>query len=153
MKKVYLGLALLTCFGCNSVLHRGKGKTYFSDLLKDVDKVQLKFFNHGDTLTETITDGEQLNVYKVLINGKHDAKLKIKCDSTGQLLFFNKENLILNAWFSSPATGSKYNQPCVSYSDEADHFGSLLTYQSGISIDDYYYKLRSTAIRLSAMHQ
>jgi frataxin-like iron-binding protein CyaY len=152
MRKVYLGLTMLTLCACGLATHRSKNKKYFANLLKDVDKVQLKFFNHGDTLTETIADDYELAIYKELINGKRDAKLKVKCDSTGQILFFNKQSLVLNAYFSSPASGSKYTKPSVSYSEETDHFGAPLTYRSGVSIDDYYYKLRSTAIRLSATH-
>jgi hypothetical protein len=153
MKKVYLGLTMLTLCACGLTTHKSKNKKYFSDLLKDVDKVQLKFFNHGDTLTETIADDYELGIYKELINGKRDAKQKIKCDSTGQILFLHKDALVLSAWFSSPASGSKYPRASVSYSEEADHFGTWLTYRSGVSIDDYYYKLRSTAIRLSAGQQ
>jgi len=153
MRKVYLGLTMLTLCACGIATHRSKNKKYFTDLLKDVDRVQLRFINHGDTLTKTIDDDYELGIYKELINGKRDAKQKIKCDSTGQILFFHKESLILSAWFSSPASGSKYPRPSVSYSEETDHFGALLTYRSGVSIDDYYYKLRSTAIRLSATHE
>jgi hypothetical protein len=148
MKNVSLGLAFITLFSCNSIATK-KGKTYFADLLKDVDKVQLKFFNHGDTLSESITDPSEINIYKELINGKRDPKQKIKCDSTGQLLFLNKEEVILNAYFSSRASGSKYDKPCVTYSLDPENFGSALTLRSGQDIDDYYYKLRSTAIRMA----
>jgi hypothetical protein len=150
MKKVSLGLVLATLFSCGSVTNRSKGKSYFADLLKDVDKVRLVFFNHGDTLSETITDQPEINIYKELINGKRDPKQKIKCDSTGQIQFLNKEDIILNAWFSSPASGSKFEKSCVLYSVDPDHYGAPLTFRSGRDIDDYYFKLRSTAIRMAA---
>jgi hypothetical protein len=153
MKKVSLGFVLLTLFSCSSVTNKSKGKKYFADLLKDVDKVQLKFFNHGDTLTGLITDQMEINIYRELINGKRDPKQKVKCDSTGQILFYSGNDLVLNAYFSSPASGSKYQKPCVSYSVEPMHYGAPLTYRSGRDIDDYYYKLRSTAIRMAAEHQ
>ena len=149
MKKVSLGLAVLTLFSCSSITQKNKGKTYFADLLKEVDKVQLKFFNHGDTLTEAITDQSEINIYKELITGKRDPKQKIKCDSTGQILFLIKDDLVLNAYFSSRASGSKYDKACVTYSVEPDIFGSALTVRSGQDIDDYYFKLRSTAIRMA----
>ena len=149
MKKVSLGLAVLTLFSCGSITQKSKGKTYFADLLKDVDKVQLKFFNHGDTLSEAITDQSEINIYKELINGKRDPKQKIKCDSTGQILFLIKDDVILNAYFSSRASGSKYDKACVTYSVEPDNYGSALTVRSGQDIDDYYFKLRSTAIRMA----
>ena len=148
MKNVSLGLALLTLFSCSNVAHK-KSKTYFADLLKDVDKVQLKFFNHGDTLSETITDQSEINIYKELINGKRDPKQKIKCDSTGQIMFLTKEDVILNAYFSSRASGSKYDKPCVTYSLDPENYGTALTLRSGQDIDDYYFKLRSTAIRMA----
>jgi hypothetical protein len=149
MKKVSLGLVLATLFSCGSVTNRSKGKSYFADLLKDVDKVRLIYFNHGDTLSETITGLQEIDIYKELINGKRDPKQKIKCDSTGQIQFLHKETILLNAWFSSPASGSKLEKPCVSYSVDSDHYGSPLTYRSGRNIDDYYYKLRSIAIRVA----
>jgi frataxin-like iron-binding protein CyaY len=149
MKNVSLGLALLTLFSCGSVTQKNKGKKFFADLLKDVDKVQLKFFNHGDTLSEAINDQSEINIYKELINGKRDPKLKIKCDSTGQILFLSKNDVVLSAWFSSRASGSKYDKGCVTYSVDPEHFGSALTVRSGQDIDDYYYKLRSTAIRMA----
>jgi hypothetical protein len=149
MKKVSLGLALLTLFSCGSVTQKTKGKKFFADLLQDVDKVQLKFFNHGDTLSETITDPSEINIYKELITGKRDPKQKIQCDSTGQIVFLTKEEIILNAWFSSRASGSKYDKPCVTYAVDPENYGSPLTGRSRQDIDDYYYKLRSTAIRMA----
>ncbi|HEX6426152.1 MAG TPA: hypothetical protein VF008_00650 [Niastella sp.] len=149
MKKVSLGLVLLTLVSCGSVTQKSKGKKYFADLLKDVDKIHLKFFNHGDTLSETITDQSEINIYKELINGKRDPKQKIRCDSTGQILFLTKEEIILNAFFSSRASGSKYDKACVTYSVDPFNYGSALTVRSGQDIDDYYYKLRSTAIRMA----
>jgi len=149
MKKVSLGLAVLTLFSCGSITQKSKGKTYFAELLKDVDKVQLKFFNHGDTLSEAITNQTEINIYRELINGKRDPKQKIKCDSTGEILFCTKDDVILKAYFSSRASGSKYDKACVTYSVEPDNFGSALTIRSGQDIDDYYFKLRSTAIRMA----
>jgi hypothetical protein len=149
MKKVSLGLAVLTLFSCGSISQKNKGKKYFSDLLKDVDKVQLKFFNHGDTLSEAITDQSEINIYKELINGKRDPKHSIKCDSTGQLIFYTQQEVILNAYFSSRASGSKYENACVTYAVEPDNYGAALTVGAGQDIDDYYFKLRSTAIRMA----
>lgn len=149
MKNVSIGLALLTLVACGTVSKKNKDKKYFADLLKDVDKVQLKFFNHGDTLAEAITDQTEINIYKELITGKRDPKQKIKCDSTGEILFLCKKEVILHAWFSSRATGSKYDKACVTYSVEPESYGSPLTVRSGQDIDDYYYKLRSTANRMA----
>jgi frataxin-like iron-binding protein CyaY len=149
MKNVSLGFALLTLVSCSSISHKNKGKKYFADLLKDVDKIHLKFFNHGDTLSETITDQSEITIYKELISGKRDAKQKIKCDSTGQIIYVSKNDVILQAWFSSRASGSKYDKACVTYTIDPDHYGSALTVRSGQDIDDYYYKLRSTAIRMA----
>lgn len=150
MKKISLGLLLLTLFSCGSVTNRSKSKKYFADLLKDVDKLRLVFFNHGDTLAETITDQSEINMYKELINGKPDPKQKIKCDSTGQIQFLNKEEIVLNAFFSSPASGSKYEKASVSYSIPPELYGASLTMRPGQDIDDHYYKLRSAAIRMAA---
>jgi frataxin-like iron-binding protein CyaY len=150
MKKVYLGLSLFTLFSCGTITNKEKGKKYFADLLQDVDKVQLLFFNRGDTLSKIIVDQAEIAIYQELINGKRDPRQKIRCDSTGQIIFYNKEAIVMSAWFSSPASGSHYNKASVTYSVAPEHYGALLTYRSGRDIDDYYYKLRSTAIRTSS---
>src|SRR5688572_21070492 len=137
MKHVSLGLAFLTLVSCGSFSHKNKGKKYFADLLKDVDKIQLKFFNHGDTLTEAITDQTEINIYKELITGKRDPKQKVKCDSTGKILFLSRNEVVLQAWFSSRASGSKYDKACVTYSVEPETYGSALTVRSRQDIDDY----------------
>ncbi|HEY8894507.1 MAG TPA: hypothetical protein VIM79_06815 [Niastella sp.] len=149
MKNVSLGLAVLTLVSCSGISNKNKGKRYFADLLKDVDKVQLKFFNHGDTLAEAITDATEINIYRELITGKRDPKQRVKCDSTGEIVFMSKNDVILHAWFSSRASGSKYDKACVTYSVEPNTYGSALTVRSGQDIDDYYYKLRSTANRMA----
>jgi len=149
MKNVSLGLAVLTLVSCSGISNKNKGKRYFADLLKDVDKVQLKFFNHGDTLAEAITDATEINIYRELITGKRDPKQRVKCDSTGEIVFMSKNDIILHAWFSSRASGSKYDKACVTYSVEPNTYGSALTVRSGQDIDDYYYKLRSTANRMA----
>jgi hypothetical protein len=153
MKKVSLGLAFLTLFSCGSLTNKNKGKKYFAEMLKDVDKVKLVFFNHGDTLSETINDQQEIDIYKELISGKRDPRQKIKCDSTGQILFYNKEEVLLDAYFCSPASGSKCDKASVAYSVDPDHYASALTFRSGRDIDDYYFKLRSTAIRVAAERQ
>lgn len=149
MKNVSLGFALLTLVSCSSISQKNKGKKYFADLLKDVDKIHIKFFNHGDTLAETITDQSEITIYKELINGKSDAGQKIKCDSTGQIIYVSKKDVIMQAWFSSRASGSKYDKACLTYAVETGHYGAALTPRSGQDIDDYYYKLRSTANRMA----
>lgn len=88
-------------------------KKYFFDLLKDVDKVQIQFFTDGDTLAQTITKKESITHYKEIISGKQENSLK--CDSTGRILYYIKDSLRLEAYFSTPSTGSKYNTPVVVY--------------------------------------
>jgi hypothetical protein len=148
MKNVSLGLAFLTLVSCGSVSHKSK-KEYFAGLLKEVDKVQLKFFNHGDTLAEAITDETEINIYKEMITGKRDPRQRVQCDSTGEIFFLSRNEVVLHAWFSSRASGSKYDKACVTYSVEPNTYGSALTVRSGQEIDDYYYKLRSTANRMA----
>jgi predicted small secreted protein len=113
-------------------------KIYFKDLLKNVDKVQVQYFHAGDTLTRTLTQKDRIDIYKELINGKQDRRLK--CDTTGRLLFFIKDTLRLDAYFSTPATGSKYNTGVVEYFLKPDVYKTLFTYRAGMSVDEYFYE-------------
>jgi hypothetical protein len=149
MKTILPGLFLLTFISCGSVNNGNKDKKYFAAFLKDVDQLQLVYFNKGDTLKQLITDQTQIETYKELINGKADPKDKLKCDSTGRIEFLSKGSTVLNAWFSTPATGSKLSKPCVTYSAAPQVFSTAFTYRCGRDVDDYYFKLRSSANRMA----
>ena len=151
MKSILPGLFILTCISisCSSGNKGSKDQTYFSDLLKEVDRLKLVFFNKGDTLSQVITDQVQLEAYKEVINGKVDPKHKLTCDSTGKMEFFSKGKMVLDAWFSTKATGSKFPKDCVTYTVQPDVFCTMFTYRSARDVDDYYYKLRSEANRMA----
>lgn len=148
MKTILPGLFFLTFFSCGSVNNGSKDKKYFTDLLKSVDQLKLVFFNKGDTLSQIITDLQQIAAYKEVINGKVDFKHTLKCDSTGKIEFFSKGKLLLDAWFSTRATGSKFDKDCLTYTVKPNVFSTLFTYRSARDVDDYYYKLRSSANRM-----
>jgi hypothetical protein len=149
MKSILPGLFILTLISCSSGNNGNKDKAYFADLLNEVDQLKLVFFNKGDTLLQVITGQEQLDAYKEVINGKIDPKHKLTCDSTGKMVFFSKGKVVLDAWFSTKATGSKFPTDCVTYSIQSDVFCTKFTYRSGMAVDDYYYKLRSNANRMA----
>jgi hypothetical protein len=149
MKTILPGLFFLTFFSCASVNNENKNKTHFADLLKDVDRLKLVFFNKGDTLSQVITSQLQIEAYKELINGKVDPKDKLKCDSTGKIEYYSKGNLLLNAFFSTPTTGSRFSKPCITYTVKSDVFSTLFSYRAGMDVDDNYYKLRSSANRMA----
>ena len=110
-----LTLAFVACNYINSTKERNEitMKKYFSDLLKKIDKVEIQYFIAVDTLTHTLTRQQQIDIFKEVINGKEDRDLK--CDSTGRFLFFNKDTLFFEAYFSTPNTGSKYDTGVVTY--------------------------------------
>lgn len=119
-------------------------KKYFFDLLKDVDKVQIQFFTDGDTLAQTITKKENITHYKEIISGKQENSLK--CDSTGRILYYIKDSLRLEAYFSTPSTGSKYNTPVVVYFFKPVIYKARFTYRAGMGIDEDFYKLRKQKV-------
>jgi hypothetical protein len=150
MKKILPGLFFLTFISCGSVNNGNKDQKYFADLLKDVDRLKLIFFNKGDTLSQVITNQLQIEAYKELINGKVDPKHKLKCDSTGKIEYYSKGKILLDAWFSTPTTGSRFDKPCVTYTLKPDVYSTLFSYRAGMDVDDNYYKLRSSANRMAA---
>lgn len=115
-------------------------KKYFSDLLKEVDKVQIQIFTDGDTLTQTITERGGILIYKEIINGKKEANLK--CDSTGKILYYVKDSLRLEAYFSTPSAGSRYDTPTLVYFLKSDIYRTRFTYRAGMGVDEEFYQLK-----------
>jgi hypothetical protein len=150
MKKILPGLFFLVCISCSHSNYGEKNQQYFADLLKDVDQLKLIFFNKGDTLSQVITNPQQIEAYKELINGKVDTKLKLKCDSTGKIEYYSKGKLLLDAFFSTPMTGSRFDKACITYTLKPDVYSTQFSYRAGMDVDDNYYKLRSSANRMAA---
>lgn len=125
------------CIGirCNSGTNM---KKYFDDLLQGVDKIQIQYFNQGDTFRRTLTKQDQIDIYKEVINGKQESGLK--CDSTGRLLYFIQDTLQFEAYFSTPSTGSKYETGVVAYFFKPDIYETRFTYRAGMGIDEYFYE-------------
>lgn len=131
-------LLIVLCIGirCNSGTNM---KKYFDDLLQGVDKVQIQYFNQGDTFTRTLTKQVYIDIYKEVINGKQ--KSDLKCDSTGRILYFIQDTLRFEAYFSTPSTGSKYEEGVVTYFLKPDIYKTLFTYRAGMGIDEDFYKM------------
>jgi hypothetical protein len=114
-------------------------KIYFANLLRNIDRVDIQFFELADTLTQTLTKQQQIDIFKEVINGKEDRHLK--CDTTGRLIYYKRDTLLLEAYFSTPVTGSKYDVGVVTYFLKPDIYKTLFTYRAGMGIDEYFYNL------------
>jgi hypothetical protein len=136
-----LKLALFVlCIQITACNNEAEMKKYFSELLKDVDKVQIQFFAGDYTLVQTITEQDSINIYKEIINGKQEQDLK--CDSTGRIHYYRKGRLRLEAYFSTPSTRSRYDTPVVVYFFKPDIYKTRFTYRAGMGIDERFYQIK-----------
>lgn len=114
-------------------------KKYFADFLSRTDKVEIEYFIFTDTLHKTIKGQKQIDIFKEVINGKEDRELA--CDTTGRLLYFEGNTLLLEAYFSTPE-GSKSDNGVVTYFLKPDIYKTLFSYRAGRSIDEFFYELK-----------
>lgn len=119
-------------------------KKYFSDFLNKTDKVEIQYFSLVDTVPQTLQDSKQIDIFKEVINGKEEKGLS--CDTTGRLLYFKGDTLLLEAYFSTPSTGSRLDKGVVTYFFKPDIYKTLFTYRAGMSIDEYFYDLKKLTI-------
>jgi len=101
-----------------------------------VDKIEIKFYKGKKTLTYSTTNKDILDAFKELIV-KTKNNPAVKCDTTGEIIYFNKKQTLLKVYFSTHATKSKYKSSGITY----DHISSAMTYRAGMDLDEIFYSL------------
>ena len=101
-----------------------------------VDKIEIKFYKGKKPLNYFTTDKNIVDAFKELIV-KSKNNPTITCDTTGEIIYFNKKQALLKVFFSTSATKSKYRHPVISY----NNISSIMTYKAGMDIDEIFYDL------------
>jgi hypothetical protein len=72
-------------------------------------------------------------------NGKN--KESLKCDSTGEILYLHDHHQLFKIYFSTRITGSEFTTDAITYTMNNNIIHYALTYNTGMDIDDIFYKL------------
>jgi hypothetical protein len=142
----FLYLQILSCSYLDPIKAENEKtmKKYFADFLGKTDKVEIQYFALSDTVSQILKDPKQIDIFKELIIGKEEKHLS--CDTTGRLLYFKGDTLLLKTYFSTPGTGSKLETGVVTYFFKPDIYKTTFTYRAGMSIDEYFYDLKTQHI-------
>jgi len=106
--------------------------------LNEVSKIQIRYIKLGKQFT--ITNKETIGFFKDLVKNARN-KEGLKCDSTGEVIYLNSHQQLFKIYFSTRITGSKFTKDAITYNINNRATYSLLTYNTGMSIDEIFYKL------------
>lgn len=84
--------------------------------ISGVNKIEIKFYKGKKPLTYFTTDKDIVDAFKEMIVKSNNTPT-VKCDTTGEIIYLNKNKILLKAYFSTFATKSKYLPPCVRYNN------------------------------------
>ncbi len=96
-------------------------KRHFTELLKSIDTVTIQRFINNDTLSISVTDKKDIDIFKNIINGNQEnipTNLK-----TGRILFYSNGKLILDA--------AQFNE-VIEYSSNNINYKERISYQAGM---------------------
>jgi hypothetical protein len=108
--------------------------------LKKVNYIEIRFFNGKEMKVYKSDKKMDLLFLKELIT-KANNNTALKCDTTGEIIYFKNKVQVFKAYFCTKATGSKYDG-AVTFRANNQKVISLLNYGSGMLIDEMYYQLQ-----------
>ncbi|MDB5286535.1 MAG: hypothetical protein JWR05_1484 [Mucilaginibacter sp.] len=123
---------LFTC-NCYSQVVKGIIK------VKHANKIEIKFKGRP-TYIYKATKQDALYLKDLIL--KAENKINLKCDSTGEIVYFKNEAPILKVYFSTLQTGSKYKDGAVVFKLNGEIKIALLNYGSFMLINELFYNLQ-----------
>jgi hypothetical protein len=110
--------------------------------LNNVNSIEIRYLKAGKPLKQVVVDKQTISFFKDLVkDGKE--KRSLNCDSTGEILYFTNKTQVFKAFFSTRITGSKFATDAITYTLNNHTICTLLTYNTGMDIDGFFYQLRS----------
>lgn len=104
------------------------------------NKIEMHFFKGKKPISYSTTNKTQVSFFKDLITkGKNTPNLK--CDTTGEIIYLKGKQRLLKIYFSTRASGSKLSSGAVTYIINNNTITSLTTYNTGMFIDEVFYRL------------
>lgn len=111
MRSLYLILAVSLLYSCDL---GNTPKEPFQSLLANCNQVKIIFFNKGDTLHFETKDSTGIHILTHL-SEEHTKEATSDCPVTGELRYFNENDTLLTAQFSTEASGSRQDCNHVTY--------------------------------------
>jgi hypothetical protein len=109
--------------------------------LENADELTIQFFKPRDTVALAIRERGQIDILAgtVIDGGGELVNLQ---DTTGRMLFTQKDSLLLEVYFSTPNTGSKFAAPVFAFGRDKQANGGRFTYKAGSLLEEIYNELR-----------
>ena len=104
--------------------------------ISKADKIEIRFYKAKKPLTYSTTEKNIVDAFKELIV-KSKNNPTVKSDTTGEIIYLNKNTTLLKVYFSTHATKSKYKSPGISY----NNILSSMTYRAGMDLDEIFNNL------------
>nr|WP_221284779.1 hypothetical protein [Mucilaginibacter sp. SP1R1]MBB6150852.1 hypothetical protein [Mucilaginibacter sp. SP1R1] len=104
------------------------------------NKIGIRFFKGKKPIVYSTTNKTQLSFFKDLIKKGKDTP-NLKCDTTGEIIYFKGKQRLLKIYFSTKESGSKLSSGAATYTINNNTITSLLAYNTGMFIDEIFYRL------------
>ncbi len=108
--------------------------------LNNITRVEIHFFKGKQRKVYKSNKKMDLLFLKELIT-KAKNNTDLRCDTTGEIIYFENKVQVFKAYFCTKATGSRYDGS-VTFKTNNQKITSLLNYGSGMLIDEMYYQLQ-----------
>jgi hypothetical protein len=107
-----------------------------SNNLSKLNKIEVIFYKGKKSLTYSTADKNIVDAFKDLIVKSKNSPTVI-CDTTGEIIYLNKNKTLLKVYFSTYAIKSKYRSSSIRY----NNISSFMTYSAGMDLDEIFYNL------------
>ncbi len=131
-RNILLLILMSSFFSCNQKTY--KNAAGLNSLVTGVDKLEIYFYRENDTLKTIVTQKENINIINALVDGKVDESIE-QCKPSGNILFFKKNKIIFESYFSIANTNNNKCQQ-LSYFLAGQTYNTQLTYQSGMFLSE-----------------
>ena len=121
----------------------------FNSVLKNCDEVNINYFHNSDTLIDKVLDTSNIEILRTLITGSGKV-IGDTCPPTGEIIFKQKGQTILSAYFSTKSTNEKSTCGYVIYSYDSKLYVHQISFKAGKLIEKLYLKkLKSLPVKIS----
>ena len=112
--------------------------------LQNTDSLTIHFFKPRDTLILTPENRVEISLLTETMMDGAGASEELQ-DTTGKMLFTQKGSLLLEVYFSTPSTGSKFGAPVFTFVQNGKTGGGRFTYKAGSFLEDAYNEMRKSS--------
>ncbi len=106
--------------------------------LEFANRLEVNFLKGKVIAPFVLKDKSSISIFKELIRApKKNANLK--CDTTGEIVYFNNKTELFKIYFSTRISKSKYKSPAIIVQNAT----SMMSYRVGMYLDEKFYQFNS----------